>query len=171
MYMTTTTATEYLKKPYGRLLVPEEEGGYRAEIVEFPGCFAEGETAGEAAANLEDAASSWLAAALAKGQTIPEPMEELDYSGKFVVRLPRSLHRRAAFAANRDGVSLNQFIVSSIAEQVGAYRFSAFNTARLSVTFSIHIESTAANRWQITSNPPFAAPLRLAAPSKASQHA
>jgi predicted RNA binding protein YcfA (HicA-like mRNA interferase family) len=37
-----STATEYLKKPYGRLLVPEDEGGYRAEIIEFPGCFAEG---------------------------------------------------------------------------------------------------------------------------------
>lgn len=114
-----TTAAEYLKKPYGRLLVPEDEGGYRAEILEFPGCFAEGDTAAEAADNLESAALSWLASALAKGQTIPEPMEELDYSGKLVVRLPRSLHRRAALAANREGVSLNQFIVTSVAEQVG----------------------------------------------------
>lgn len=125
-------ASEYLKKPYGRLLVPEEEGGYRAEIVEFPGCFAEGESAAEAASNLEEAALSWLEATLAKGQTIPEPMEELDYSGKLVVRLPRSLHRRAAFAATRDGVSLNQFIVSSIAEQVGGYRWSIFNNNRMS---------------------------------------
>ena len=121
-----TSVAEYLKKPYGRLLVPEEEGGYRAEVVEFPGCFAEGETAAETAANLEDAASSWLEAAVAKGQVIPQPLEELDYSGKLVVRLPKSLHRRAAYAANRDGVSLNQFIVSSIAEQIGAYRFSVF---------------------------------------------
>ena len=126
-----TTASEYLKKPYGRLLVPEDEGGYHAEIIEFPGCFAEGETAAEAAANLEDAASSWLAAAIAKGQTISEPMEELEYSGKLVVRLPKSLHRHAAFAANREGVSLNQFIVSSIAEQVGGYRWSVFNSNRL----------------------------------------
>ena len=123
-----TTATEYLKKPYGRLLVPEDEGGYHAEIIEFPGCFADGETAGEAAENLENAASSWLEAAIAKGHTIPEPMRELDYSGKLVVRLPKSLHKRAALAANRDRVSLNQFIVSSIAEQVGSYRWSVFNS-------------------------------------------
>lgn len=132
-----TTATEYLKKPYGRLLVPEDEGGYRAEIVEFPGCFAEGETAAEAAANLEDAARSWLEATIAKGQTVPDPMEELDYSGKLVVRLPKSLHRRAAYAANRENVSLNQFIVSSIAEQIGGYRFSIFNSNRWSLTFTL----------------------------------
>ena len=133
------TASEYLKKPYGRLLVPEEEGGYRAEIIEFPGCFAEGETAAEAAANLEDAAHSWLESTIAKGQTVPEPIEELDYSGKLVVRLPKSLHRRAAFAANREGVSLNQFIVSSVAEQVGGYRWSIFNTNRVSLTFTVRV--------------------------------
>lgn len=131
------TAAEYLKRPYGRLLVPEDEGGYRAEIVEFPGCFAEGETAAEAASNLEDAAHSWLEATIAKGKMIPEPMEELEYSGKLVVRLPKSLHRRAAFAANRDGVSLNQFIVSSVAEQIGGYRFSIFNSNRWSLTFTL----------------------------------
>jgi predicted RNase H-like HicB family nuclease len=159
-----TTAAEYLKRPYGRLLVPEDEGGYRAEILEFPGCFAEGETAAEAAENLEDAASSWLEATIAKGQTIPEPMEELEYSGKLVVRLPKSLHRRAAFAANREGVSLNQFIVSSIAEQVGGYRWSVFNTVRFSVTFATHIDTA---REQFT----LRAPMLLAAPLLAIKNA
>src|SRR5262245_50659662 len=131
------TAAEYLKKPYGRLLVPEDEGGYRAEIIEFPGCFAEGETAAEAASHLEDAALSWLEATIARGQTVPAPLEELDYSGKLVVRLPKSLHRRAAYAANREGVSLNQFIVSSIAEQIGAYRWSIFTGPSMSFVFSV----------------------------------
>lgn len=134
------TAAEYLKKPYGRLLVPEEDGGYRGEIIEFPGVFAEGETAAETAANLEDAAESWLEATIARGQTIPKPLEELEYSGKLVVRLPKSLHRRAAYTANREGVSLNQFIVSSIAENVGAYRWSIFNTSTtLTISFSVKI--------------------------------
>lgn len=163
-----TTAAEYLKKPYGRLLVPEDEGGYRAEIIEFPGCFAEGETAAEAAANLEDAASSWLELSIAKGHTIPGPMEELEYSGKLVVRLPKSLHRHAALAANRNGVSLNQFIVSSVAEQIGGYRWSIFNSNRLSVTFTVHIE-TAGSKGQWLSEPftPAASPMFLASPLQA----
>lgn len=130
-------AADFLKKPYGRLLVPEEDGTYRAEIMEFPGCIAAGETAAEAVDNLENAAINWVEATIEKGRPIPEPMEELDYSGKLVVRLPRGLHKRAAYMANREGISLNQFIVSSIAEQVGAYRWSIFNktpTMTVSIT-------------------------------------
>lgn len=98
------TAAEILKKPYGRLLVPEDDGTYRAEIIEFPGCFAVGNTAAEAAENLENAAVGWVESTLAKGRTIPDPMDETDYSGKLVLRMPKSLHRHAAFAANRVGV-------------------------------------------------------------------
>jgi antitoxin HicB len=110
---------EYLKKPYGRTVVPESDGTFRAEIIEFPGCIAVGDTAAEALGNLEDVAASWLEATIARGQHIPEPIENTAFSGKLVVRLPKSLHKRAARMAAQDGVSLNQFIVSSIAEQVG----------------------------------------------------
>lgn len=135
----TEAAADYLKKPYGRLLVPEDDGTYRAEIIEFPGCFAVGKNAAEAVENLENAASSWLESTLAKGRSVPEPMEEADYSGKLLVRLPKSLHKHATYAANREGVSLNQFIVSSIAEQVGGYRVSIFNTARGALTFTLKV--------------------------------
>jgi predicted RNase H-like HicB family nuclease len=110
---------DYLKRPYGRFVVPESDGTFRAEIIEFPGCIAVGDTAAEALANLENVAESWLEATIAKGQRVPDPIESAGFSGKLVVRLPKSLHKKAAHAAARDGVSLNQFIVSSISEQVG----------------------------------------------------
>lgn len=110
---------EYLKKPYGRYVVPESDGTFRAEIIEFPGCIAVGDTAAEALASLEDVAASWLEATIARGQQVPEPIENTAFSGKLVVRLPKSLHKKAVFWAAQDGVSLNQFIVSSIAQQVG----------------------------------------------------
>jgi predicted RNase H-like HicB family nuclease len=116
----TVKATEYLKQPYGRVVVPEDDGTFRAEIVEFPGCIAVGDTAAEALANLESVAESWLQATIAKGLHVPEPIENTEFSGKLVVRLPKTLHKKAAHAAAREGVSLNQFIVSCIAEQVGA---------------------------------------------------
>lgn len=113
-------AENYLKRPYARILIPEEDGSFRAEIAEFPGCIALGETAPDAIANLEDAAFDWLMAALGNGQGIPPPFEaNNDYSGKLVVRLPKSLHKKAAWAAERDGVSLNQLILTSIAIAVG----------------------------------------------------
>lgn len=41
-------------------------------------------------------------------------------SGKVALRLPKSLHRLAALYAAREGVSLNQFLASAVAERVGA---------------------------------------------------
>jgi predicted RNase H-like HicB family nuclease len=119
MKKTVMNPTEILRQPYGRLVVPDSDGTYRAEIVELPGCIATGDTAAEALANLEATAWDWLEAVIERGQHIPEPVEAAEYSGKLVVRLSRSLHKKAAFRAARDGVSLNQFIVTSIAEQVG----------------------------------------------------
>ncbi|MBV9636641.1 MAG: type II toxin-antitoxin system HicB family antitoxin [Methylobacteriaceae bacterium] len=115
---------EYLKRPYGRTVVPEGDGTFRAEIIEFPGCIATGDTASEALANLDRVAESWLEATLARGQRIPEPVENTSFSGKLVLRMPKSLHRKAAHIAAREGVSLNQFIVTSVAEQVGRHSAS-----------------------------------------------
>jgi antitoxin HicB len=112
-------AHKILKEPYARMVTPDVDGSFFAEIVEFPGCFATGKTAPEAFQNLESVAVDWINAALAQGQNIPEPMENNNYSGKFVLRMPKGLHKRAALWAQREGVSLNQFIVVCVAEQVG----------------------------------------------------
>jgi predicted RNase H-like HicB family nuclease len=112
-------AAEYLKKPYGRMVVPEADGTFRGQILEFPGCIAVGDTPAEALANLEDVAESWIESLVARGQPVPQPMDAVEYSGKLVVRLPKRLHRKAALMAQADGTSLNQFILSSIAEAVG----------------------------------------------------
>jgi predicted RNase H-like HicB family nuclease len=114
---------DYLKEPYSRILIPDELGGYSAEILEFPGCFAEGETADETMQALDRAAESWIEAALYQGQEIPSPFINQGYSGKIALRLPRSLHRQATQFAERDGTSLNQFLVSAISARVGAEEF------------------------------------------------
>ena len=113
-------AEEYLRQPYARIILPEADGTYRGEILEFPGCISTGDTASEALSRLEEVAKSWLLAALDAGQNIPRPIENSnDYSGRLVLRLPKSLHKKAAWVAEREGVSLNQLIVSSLAESIG----------------------------------------------------
>lgn len=124
----TFDAAQQLKKSYGRLVTPEDDGTFRAEIPEFPGCLATGDTAAAALATLELVALSWLEATHFAGIAIPEPADNLEYSGRFVTRLPKSLHRKAAIAAEREGVSLNTFVVNSVAEQVGI-RASKFTGA------------------------------------------
>jgi len=114
---------EILRDPYARVLVPAEDGTYTAEVLEFPGCYAEGDTPTEAIRNLEDAAVSWIEAALEQGQQIPPPVANYGYSGKINLRLPKSIHKQAAFFAQRDDISLNQFFISAIAARVGAEEF------------------------------------------------
>ena len=115
-----TNLDEYTRKPYTRILIPNDDGTYSAEILEFSGCFADGNTADEAMKNLSEAAKSWIEACLEQGLKIPEPFMNQDFGGKVALRLPRSLHRQAVRFAERDGVSLNQFLVSAVAAKVGA---------------------------------------------------
>ncbi len=68
-------AASYLRRPYARVIVPETDGTYRAEILEFPGCLATGDTPAEALDSLEEIAVDWLEAALERNQPIPEPVE------------------------------------------------------------------------------------------------
>lgn len=114
------TIEEVLKRPYSRLLTPDPEGGYTGEIAEFPGCVTQGETIEETHANLEDAARSWLEAVVEQGQVVPEPFAAADeFSGKVVLRLPKSLHGKASRYAEREGVSLNTILVTAIAQYIG----------------------------------------------------
>jgi len=122
MNKTIKTPEEYLKEPYSRVLIPDEESGtYTALILEFPGCIAQGDTPQEAYEHLEDAAKQWIEAALNLKQEIPSPSQSVSFGGRVLLRLPRSLHRQLSLIAEREGVSLNQFIVSALAEKVGAF--------------------------------------------------
>jgi len=62
--------------------------------------------------------AGWLEISLEDGNPIPEPAPDEDYSGKFVARLPRSLHRQLVETAEREGVSLNQFVNVALARAV-----------------------------------------------------
>lgn len=111
---------EYLTLPYERVLIPDEASGtFTALIREFPGCVSQGASPADAYANLEDAAVSWIDAALDLGQMIPAPRAAESYGGRVLLRLPRSLHREASEAAERDGTSLNQFILTAVAYRLG----------------------------------------------------
>lgn len=127
--------TDYLRLPYRRLITPDEAGGYTASIQEFPGCFAEGESAQEAFDNLERAAESWIEGVLESGQAVPTPLAQNRYSGKFALRLPKSVHREAAELAQVEGVSVNQLLVTAISEYVVAQRVGSAITTRLYAGF------------------------------------
>jgi predicted RNase H-like HicB family nuclease len=71
------TPADYLKLPYARLVFPEQDGSWSAELLEFRGCFTAGETAEEALQKIERVAESWILGMQAKGERIPDPIREL----------------------------------------------------------------------------------------------
>ena len=92
----------------------DEDAGYIATAPDLPGCSAIGETQQEALAELQNAIAAWTDAARAAGNPIPppsQPSEEANYSGKVLVRMPKSLHAQLAKQAKKNDVSLNQHIV------------------------------------------------------------
>lgn len=110
---------EYLSKPYARELIRNEDGTWFARVMELHGCMTEGNTKEEALKNLDDAMKGWISVAVEDGESIPEPLESHSFSGKFVVRVPRSIHRNLARRAEAEGVSLNQIVVTALAKEVG----------------------------------------------------
>ncbi len=117
------TVEEYLHLPYRVILIPDrdEDGneGFVAEVEELQGCYSQGRTVEEVYQNIHDAMAGWISVALTDGQSIPEPRELTPYSGKFVVRLPRTLHGELVRAAEGEDVSLNQFVSAVLSSAVG----------------------------------------------------
>ena len=108
-----------LKTPYTRIFHAEEQGGFSVQVLEFPGCYSSGDDATEAMSNLEEAIAVWVEDQLRQGQVIPPPLVNQEHSGRVTLRLPPSLHERAAMFAAAEEVSLNRFFAMAIAQAVG----------------------------------------------------
>lgn len=106
----------YMDLPYRIELIPDE-GGWFVSIPDLPGCMSQGETPDEALEMIRDAQREWLTVALRHGDQITEPRSDEGYSGKFVLRLPRSLHRTLSEEAEREGISLNQYATMLLASR------------------------------------------------------
>lgn len=89
----------------------DEDEGFIAIAPDLPGCSAFGADEAAALAELKHAISAWKEAAVNAGNPVPPPSRPAaaaDYSGKFVLRMAKTMHRQLAQAAEREGVSLNQ---------------------------------------------------------------
>ena len=112
-----------------RPLSKDEGGGYSISFPDLPGCWSDGATPEEAIANGRDALKSWLAVSREFGDTLPTPFSAV--SGRFVQRVPRSLHAQLIERAKAEGVSLNTLIVSLVSEGIGRRQGHANKARRL----------------------------------------
>lgn len=146
--MTEHGVEYYMALPYTIVIRKDDEGDYVARVEELKGCTADGRTPEEALKSLAEVQGAWLEEAIEAGQAIPEPSVEAGLpSGKWVQRVPRSLHHKLSKMAKADGASLNHFVTTILAEAVG---LQAGRTEPLPSAWEELVETAA--EWQLTEN-------------------
>jgi predicted RNase H-like HicB family nuclease len=118
--MAPQTLDEYLAVNYPFSVIADPDGGYVLIFPDLPGCISQVDTLDDVGPVAEEIRSLWIETEYERGADIPPPSYPPVYSGKFNLRLPRSLHRRLAEAAERDGVSLNEYVVSILSAGIAA---------------------------------------------------
>ena len=123
--MSTMKLEDYLALPY-TIEVQKDEGenysGWFARVVELPGCMTQADTFAELSEMIEEAMALWIETALEDGETIPLPRSVDDFSGRFVIRIPKSLHKELVEMAEREGVSLNTYVNVALGKTIGQER-------------------------------------------------
>lgn len=101
----------YMSLKYKMELIESEDGGYFAQIKDLPGCMTYFDNIEDLNPMLNDAKRAWFESRINKGLNIPEPSKDEEFSGKTIVRFPKSLHRKLSEQAKKEKVSLNQYIL------------------------------------------------------------
>lgn len=99
-----------------RPLSKEDGGGFLCEFPDLPGVMGDGNSVELAIADGRKALRAALATLRQLGRKPPEPTHA---SGQWRMRAPRSLHQKLAARAKAEGVSLNTFAVTLLAEGLG----------------------------------------------------
>ena len=121
-------AAPYPFEAYSYVIGPisaADGGGYLFTMPDFAGLMADGATVEEAVAQGRDAFASVVSALVDLGREVPAPTLRADdfapisASGKFVARVPKTLHAQLTTRAKTEGVSLNTLVLTFIAEGMG----------------------------------------------------
>lgn len=108
----------YMGLPY-EAVIKHDEDGWFARVPDLPGCMTWADTYEELLPMIEDTKRGWIEDALEHGDPIPGPRSLERYSGKVNLRMPKTLHRDLVRAAEKEEVSLNQLMVTALAQWVG----------------------------------------------------
>ena len=114
----TAQAEEIMKRPYRKVISGDADEGFLIQVPDLPGCMTAGETMEQAVSMLPEAMLGWLESVLERGLPVPEPTPVPEYSGRLLVRMPKTLHQRLIERAEVEGVSANQLAVALLAKHL-----------------------------------------------------
>ena len=110
---------DYMNLPYDYIIKPiqDESGSYfHATVLELDGCQSTGTTFQEAYEGIREAMEGWIETKLENNLPVPMPINIENCSGKFLIRIPKSLHQRLTLEAQKEGVSLNQYALYKLSK-------------------------------------------------------
>ena len=102
-----------------RPLTTDEGGGFLISYPDFSACISDGETVEDALKNGQEALKETISTLQAKSVPVPAPNSGGVASGKFVARVPKTIHAQLTSRAKVEGVSLNTLVVTFIAQGLG----------------------------------------------------
>lgn len=102
-----------------RQLSAEEGGSFLILYPDFLVCASDGDTVGHALANGNATLKATISALKTKALVVPAPNSGGVVSGKFVARVPKSVHARLAARVKADGMALNTQVLTLRAEGLG----------------------------------------------------
>ena len=114
----------YLNLKYQLIIKQDDDGTYFAQYPDLKGCMTCGDTIIDVAELAEDAKRTWIETALEENIQIPEPKKEIDYSGSFRIRMPKSLHQSLADEAKKEGISMNQYCIYLLSKENVHHNFN-----------------------------------------------
>ena len=97
-----------------RVTWSDEDNEYVGLCAEFPSLSWLESDPERALAGVRKLVKSTIADLAAAKEPIPNPISAINYSGKFMVRVPPETHRLLAMQAAESGVSLNRLVASKI---------------------------------------------------------
>jgi predicted HicB family RNase H-like nuclease len=92
----------------------DEDGCFVGSAPPLIGPCCHGKNEARVYAQLCQIVEEWIALLEGDGQTLPEPLAQKKFSGKFVLRLEPAIHRRLAAKALAAGESLNTYCVKAL---------------------------------------------------------
>jgi antitoxin HicB len=107
----------YKSLQYPIRIDPDPEGGFVASIPDLPGCNAYGDTAEQALVSVKETKDLWLESYFETHGEAPEPSEAKEFAGRILLRIPKYLHEKLYYAAQSEGVSLNKYLLTLLAER------------------------------------------------------
>jgi len=99
-----------------RIVWSESDQEYVGLCAEFPGLSWLVDTPEAALKGFRKVVEEGVKIMEADGESVPAPLSQKKYSGKFSIRIPPNIHRELSIQAAESGISLNRLVSAKLAK-------------------------------------------------------